>query len=108
MKINNDEKVEEGEKIDIVKSLDADGDNAQGGEQPKKKKKKKPKTDKKEEGDKKKDEDEEDEDLSKKENPWKTKIEFSKFTDVKKSKFQDNSSFRVLKNWEEKEDYRQT
>jgi hypothetical protein len=72
----------------------------------KKKKKKKPKN--KETDDKKDEEEEEDEDLSKKENKWKSRIDFPSAEEVKKTKFQDNSSFRVIKNWEEKDDYRQT
>jgi hypothetical protein len=75
---------------------------------PKKKKKKKNKTNK--EADKKEEEkDSDDEDLSKKENKWKERIDFKNFPEITKSRFQDNSSkLRIIKDWEEKEGYRQT
>lgn len=72
----------------------------------KKKKKKKAKKDPNAKNEKEDDDDKEEEDNKPRENPFRKIWDFSG-KDITKSRFQDNSTFRVLKNWSEGE-WRQT
>jgi len=68
----------------------------------KKKKKKKAKKDPNFKNEKDEEDDEKEEDNKPRENPWRKLFDFSG-KDLTKARFQDNSTFRVLKNWKEGE-----
>ncbi len=83
--------------------VEVENTEKQEGEEKKKKKKKKKKAKKDPNSKNEKDEEEDEEDDGRpKDNPWRKLFDFGG-KEITKSRFQDNTTFRILKNWNEGE-----